>query len=153
MSVIIQGSQLRQITLGQGPVSKASGTLDEDVVVTCYTVAGGRVMITGLWAVVTTAITVANTVLVQANPTTGDTAALVAATDLGTTDTAAGTVLGLNFQTDGAPDFSRNGRIDLNAVVSTGTIELDSTGTNIDGALTLYVTWIPLDDGATLVAA
>jgi hypothetical protein len=151
MSTILQGAQLRQLVLGNGVVSKASGTLDEDVVVTLFTVTGGEVLITGLWAKVTTAITVANTVTVQANPTTGDTAVFVTG-DLGTTDTAAGTVLGGCKQTDGATDWQRNGP-PIEAIVSTGTVELDSTGTDTDGALTVYCTWVPLTAGATLVAA
>lgn len=148
MSVILQGNQLRQIALGQGVVSKATGTLDDATPATLFTVAGGEVLITALWCKVTTAITVANTVTIQANPTTGDTAAIVAG-DLGTTDTAAGTVLG--WEPDSAA-FVRNGP-PASAVVSTGTVECDSNGTSVDGAMTVYCTWVPLTDGATLVAA
>lgn len=159
MSTIIQGTQLREIALGRGVVSKATGTLDEDVTPSLFTIAGGEVLITALWAKVTTAITVANTVTIQANPTTGDTAAIIAG-DLGTNDTAAGTVLGTNQNTaDPATTgatftnaFVRNGP-PVSAVVSTGTVEIDSNGTNVDGALTVYCTWIPLTNGATLVAA
>jgi hypothetical protein len=159
MSTIIQGNQLREIALGRGPVSKATGTLDEDVTPTLFTITGGEVLITALWAVVTTAITVANTVTIQANPTTGDTAAIVSG-DLGTSDTAAGTVLGVGeFIADPATSgatfqrvFSRNGP-PATAVVSTGTVEIDSNGTSVDGAMTVYCTWIPLTNGATLVAA
>lgn len=147
MSVILQGNQLRQVALGQGVVSKATGTLDDATPATLFTIAGGEVLITALWAKVTTAITVANTVAIQANPTTGDTAALVTG-DLGTTDTAAGTVLGTNDQAA----WSRNGA-PVQAVVSTGTVECDSTGTAVDGAMTVYCTWVPLTNGATLVAA
>lgn len=148
MSTIIQGGELRSLVLGNPPISKATGTLDEDVTPTLFTVAGGEVLITALWAKVTTAITVANTVTIQANPTTGDTAAIVAG-DLGTTDTAAGTVLG--WEPDSAA-FVRNGP-PASAVVSTGTVEIDSNGTNVDGAMTVYCTWVPLTDGASLVAA
>lgn len=147
MATIIQGPELRSLVLGNPPISKASGTLDDATPATLFTVAGGEVLITALWAKVTTAITVANTVAVQANPTTGDTAALVTG-DLGTTDTAAGTVLGTNDQSA----WSRNGA-PVQGVVSTGTVELDSTGTAVDGAMTVYCTWVPLTDGATLVAA
>ena len=148
MTTIIQGDELRTIALGRGVVSKATGTLDEDVTPSLFTVAGGEVLITALWAKVTTAITVANTVTIQANPTTGDTSPIVAG-DLGTTDTAAGTVLG--WEPDSAA-FVRNGP-PAQAVVSTGTGEIDSAGTNVDGAMTVYCMWIPLTDGATLVAA
>lgn len=147
MATLIQGNELRSLVLGRGVVSTATGTLDEDVTPTLFTVAGGEVLITALWAKVTTAITVANTVTIQANPTTGDTAAIVAG-DLGTSDTAAGTVLG--WEPDSAA-FTRNGP-PVSAVVSTGTVEIDSNGTNVDGAMTVYCTWLPLTDGATLVA-
>ncbi|MFI2349705.1 hypothetical protein ACH492_22160 [Streptomyces sp. NPDC019443] len=148
MTAIIQGSQLRTLLLGSTPVSKATGTLDEDVTPSLFTIAGGEVLITALWAKVTTAITVANTVTIQANPTTGDTATIVAG-DLGTADTLAGTVIG--WEPDSAA-FTRNGP-PAQAVVSTGTVEIDSAGTNVDGAMTVYCTWVPLTDGATLVAA
>ena len=147
MATIIQGNELRSLLLGRGVLSTATGTLDEDITPTLFTIAGGEVLITALWAKVTTAITVANTVTIQANPATGDTAAIVAG-DLGTTDTAAGTVLG--WEPDSAA-FSRNGP-PVSAVVSTGTVEIDSNGTNVDGAMTVYCTWLPLTDGATLVA-
>ena len=78
MTTIIQGDQLREIALGRGVVSKATGTLAEAVTPSLFTIAGGEVLITALWAKVTTAITVANTVTIQANPTTGDTAAIAA---------------------------------------------------------------------------
>jgi hypothetical protein len=148
VSVYNEPEAFRKAVLGSGPVEKATGTLDEDVTPSLFTVAGGQVLITALWAVVTTAITVANTVTIQANPTIGDTSPIVAG-DLGTTDTAAGTVLG--WEPDSAA-FVRNGP-PVQAVVSTGTVEIDSSGTDVDGALTVYCTWVPLTPGATLVAA
>ena len=151
MSVIIQGSQLRNLVLGHAPVSSASGAFAADTR-TIFTVAGGEVMVTALWGVVTTAITVANTVKLQANPTTGDTADLATATDIGTADTAAGTVLGFRPQTDSAPDLARDALVLSGVVVSTGDIEQVTTGTSPDGAVTWYCTWVPLTDGATLVA-
>lgn len=156
MSVIIQGSQLRNLVLGSAPVSSPSGAFAADTR-TIFTVAGGEVLITALWGVVTTAITVANTVKLQANPTAGDTADIVTATDIGTTDTAAGTVLGFLMDPDDtaatAPDIVKGGGQALaGLVVTTGDIEQVTTGTNPDGAVTWYCTWVPLTDGATLVA-
>ncbi len=154
MSVILSGSQLRQIDLGNGPVSKASGTLQHGVNVNCFTVAGGEVLITALWLKVTTTMAGANTLAIQNDPTTGDTFVIVTATDLGTTDTAAGSVVGLDQGTTAASKFLRGGRVDLNAVVTTGTVDLVPTGSGtIDGAVTVYCTWVPLTTGATLVAA
>ncbi|MEU8362327.1 hypothetical protein AB0C27_40545 [Nonomuraea sp. NPDC048882] len=151
MTTMIQGSQLRTLLLGSAPVASPSGAFAADTR-TIFTVAGGEVMITALWGVVTTAITVANTVKLQTNPTVGDTADLITATDIGTTDTAAGTVLGVLDQTDTPPDLNRGGKALGGVVVSTGDIEQVTTGTGPDGAVTWYCTWIPLTDGATLVA-
>lgn len=154
MSVILQGSQQRQIALGQGPVSKASGTLTDATTKALFTVAGGEVLITALWLKVTTSMTGANTLAVNLVPTTGNTMTIVTATDLGTTDTVAGSVVGLDRGTTAASKFLVGGRVDLLAVVTTGTVGLVQTGTGtIDGAVTVYCTWVPLTDGATLVAA
>ncbi|MCZ4602922.1 hypothetical protein O3S80_03875 [Streptomyces sp. Lzd4kr] len=151
MSVLIQASQLRLINLGQ-LVSKASGAFAADTR-SLFTVTGGEVLITALYGKVTTAITVANTVKLQTNPTTGDTADLTTATDIGTTDTAVGTILGVLDQTDTPPDLNRGGKALGGVVVSTGDIEQVTTGTGPDGAVTWYATWVPLTDGATLAAA
>lgn len=159
MSTILQGAQLRQLALGSGPVSSPSGAFAADTR-TIFTVAGGEVLVTALWGVVTTAITVANTVALQTNPTTGDTKVFVEATDIGTTDTAAGTVVGFNLSIDdpataGAiaeEKIELGGHALRDLVVTTGDIEQVTTGTNPDGAITWYCTWIPLTAGATLVA-
>jgi hypothetical protein len=159
MSSILQGPQLRQLALGNGPVSSPSGAFAADTR-TIFTVAGGEVLVTALWGVVTTTITVADTVALQTNPTTGTTAVFVEATDIGTTDTAAGTVIGFAGSIDdpatGGAVFERsialNGAVIRDLVVTTGDIEQVTTGTNPDGAITWYATWIPLTGGATLVA-
>ncbi|MEU4804318.1 hypothetical protein [Actinosynnema sp. NPDC023587] len=140
---------IRRMLLGSDPISKATGTLAATTV-PLFTIAGGRVMVTSLIGVVTTAITVANSYKLQNNPTTGDTSDIVAATDIGTTDTAAGTVLGF----DGAPASSIvRGAAGLSRrlILPVGQIEHVSAGT--DGAITWYLTYVPYDDGASVVAA
>ncbi len=143
------GKSHRNLIFGLAPISKATGTLAATTVA-LFTVAGGRVAITSLFGVVTTSITVANSYKLQINPTTGDTSDIVAATDIGTTDTAAGTVLGF----DGAPASSIvKGAAGLARplFLPVGQIEHVSAGT--DGAITWYLTYVPYDDGATVVAA
>ncbi|MFJ5967890.1 hypothetical protein [Streptomyces sp. NPDC093060] len=153
MSVIIQGSQQRQIQVGAGPVSKASGAISGNPTINVFTVAGGEVLITGLWLKVTTSITTdGGTLAVNNVPTAGNTQVIVTATDLGTTDSVAGTVVGLDRGTTAASKFLVGGRIDLNAVVTTGVVNLVGAA-SVNGAVTVYVTWIPLSDGATLVAS
>lgn len=153
MSTILSGPQMRNLVLGSTPVLKSTGTLAATTVA-LYTVAGGRVMVTSMFGVVTTAITVANSYKLQMNPTTGDTQDLCAATDIGTTDTAAGSVLQFGLATTTAPPKLISigyGTALLNTVVPVGQIESVSAGT--DGVISWYLTWVPMDDGATLVAA
>lgn len=153
MSVLNNASAFRDAILGGAPVSKATGTLAATTV-PLFTVAGGRVMLTSLFGLVTTAITVANSYKLQVNPTTGDTQDLCAATDIGTTDTAAGSILQFGLATTTAPPKLISvgyGTALLNTVLPVGQIEHVSAGT--DGAITWYATWIPMTDGATLVAA
>jgi hypothetical protein len=153
MSVLNDNNAFRKAIAGLGPVSKASGAISGNPTINCFTVAGGEVLITGLWLKVTTAITTdSGTLAVQNDPTTGDTIVLVTATDLGTTDTAVGTVVGLDRGTTAASKFLRGGRVNLDAVVTTGTVDLVGAA-SVNGAVTVYVTWVPLTDGATLVAA
>lgn len=157
MSVYDDPAAFRKGILGFGPVSKSTGTLAASTV-PLFTIAGGEVLVTALWGKVTTAITVANSYKLQLNPTTGDTGDLCAATDIGTNDSAIGSLLTFSLATTTAPkkliagSASGGGYAEpLSAIVTTGQIESVSLGT--DGVITWYATWIPLISGATLVAA
>lgn len=152
MSVIISGSQLRTILLGTR-VTKSTGTLAATTV-PLFTVAGGECLVTSLYGLVTTSITVANSYKLQHNPTTGDTQDLCAATDIGTTDTLAGSILQFGLATTTAPPKLISigyGTARLDVAVTTGQIEHVSLGT--DGVITWCLTYVPLADGATIVAA
>lgn len=153
MSNFAEADSLRKAVLGNGPVSKATGTITGNPTTPLFTVAGGEVMITALWAVVTTTLsTDSGTYALQNNPTTGDTQVIVTATDLGTTDTAAGSVIGLTRGSTAASAFLRGGSNELRVVVSIGQIEFVGAA-SANGAITFYVMWVPLTTGATLVAA
>lgn len=152
MSVILQGDQMRTIVFGNR-ASKATGTLAASTI-SLFTVAGGRVAITSIHGVVTTSITVANSYKLQFNPSASGatTVDLVAATDIGTTDTPAGDIL--SFDGVRASSIVRGGAgqtLQGPVVLTNGDIESVSAGT--DGAITWVVTWVPIDNGATLVAA
>lgn len=152
MSVLNKGSVQRNTAFG-AVVSKAYDPLVVETK-TLFTIAGGIVLVTNIVGYVTTAITVANTVKLQANPTTGTTKDLCAATDLGTTDTPAGNLIGFQGLTG---DSALTGpgavpSIKQPIAVAIGTIE-QVTATGADGGITWYVTWVPLQDGASLVAA
>jgi hypothetical protein len=132
--------------------SKSTGTLAATTVA-LFTVAGGRVAITSIYGLVGTAVTVANSYKLQFNPTTGTTVDLVPAFDIGSTDTPAGDILTFTGDVGGAVMTRGGAGETLRApiVLTIGQIESVSAGT--DGEITWVVTWIPLDDGASLVAA
>lgn len=152
MSVLNNLSAFRNAILGGPPVSKALGTLSA-ATIAAFNVAGGEVLITSLWVKVTTSSTTdGGTIAVNNVPTTGNTMTLVTATDIGTSDSVAGTVIGLDRGTTAASKFLVGGRTDLNAVVTTGVVNVVGAS-SVNGAATIYATYVPLTDGATLVAA
>lgn len=151
MSVLISGDQLQTILFGTH-VSKAYTPLVVETK-TLFTVSG-LCLVTSIVGEVTTAITVANTVKLQANPTTGTTKDLCAATDLGTTDTPAGNLISFQGLTG---DSALTGpgavpTIKQPIVVAAGTIE-QVTATGADGGITWHLTYVPLASGASIVAA
>lgn len=151
MSVLVQGEALRLALFGTR-VSKPTGTLTA-ATVGLFTVVGGKVLVTSIVGEVTTAITVANSYKLQHNPTVGTTKDLCAATDIGTTDTPAGNLLGFQGLT-GDSLLTGPGAVPTlkqPLVLTAGSIEHVSAGT--DGAITWVLTYVPLDDGASITAA
>lgn len=151
MSVIIQGEELRTILLGRR-VTKSTGTLAASTIA-LFTVTG-QVLVTSMYGLVTTAISVANSYKLQFNPTAGDTQDLCAATDIGTTDTAAGSILQFGLATTTAPPKLMSigyGTARLDTALTAGQIESVSAGT--DGVITWCLTYVPLSDDGVVVAA
>lgn len=152
MSTLIRGDQVRSILFGV-KAEKAYTPLVVETK-TLFTITGGLVAITSIVGRVTTAITVANTVKLQANPTTGATKDLCAATDLGTTDTPAGNLVAFQGLT-GDSLLTGPGAVPTikqPIVVDIGTIE-QVTATGADGGITWILTWVPIENGASLAAA
>jgi hypothetical protein len=154
MTVIQNPAALALAVLGNGPVTKATGTITV-ATLPLYTVTG-PVALTSLFGIVTTSITVAGTTKLQHNPTTGTTGDLCTATDLGTTDTLAGAVLGIDGIVGSSiirsVGWAVAGFAQPFLVLTAGGVEM-VTATGADGAITWYATWVPLTVGATLVAA
>lgn len=151
MTTMVQGNQLRTVVLGTR-VEKATGTLAAETK-TLFNVTGGKCLITSLVGEVTTAITVANSYKLQSNPTTGTTSDLVAATDIGTTDTPAGSLLGFDgIKASSIQQGPGSVPVMMRPIaINTGTIEHVSAGS--DGAITWVLTYVPIDDGAAITAA
>lgn len=154
MSVLLNHEALRKVTLGLRVVGKLqtiSGAATHQV----FTVTGGNVLIT-MWGICTVEMAGANTVNVQTDPTTGDTVVIATATDLGTTNTAAGTLLGGQFDQDGTtntPSLVKGCGEPLRFMAPIGEVESVITGAGADGAIQWYACYLPLDDGAKLTAS
>lgn len=149
MTTMIAGSQIRSIGLGVR-VEKSTGTLAATTI-PLFTIAGGMVMVTSLQGRVTAPVTVANSYKLQHNPTAGTTVDLCAASDIGTTDTVLGEIFVVSGVRATGIVIGANPRVAMGVVMDTGQIESVSAGT--DGAILWSLTYIPLDDGASLVAA
>ena len=118
-----------------------------------FTVTGGNVLITAMWGVTTVELAGANTVNIQTDPTTGDTVVVGVATDLGTTNTVAGTLIGVTPQNAGAYSLMKGGLALTNLPVPIGEVESVVTEATADGAIQWYCMWLPLDDAAVLTAS
>jgi hypothetical protein len=132
---------------------KATGALSATSI-PLFTIAGGRIMLTGIVGEVTVAVTVANSSKLQLNPTVGAVNAdLCAALDIGSTDTPVGNLLAITgIPGDAMIRAAGLARVQTNwLILDEGQIEQVSAGT--DGEITWRASWLPYDDGATLVAA
>lgn len=152
MSVIVQGDQLRTINFGV-KVTGGAKTLPASTTGALFTVAGGRVLVTGIVGVVTTAIQAqANAIKLVATPTVGS------VNDLSATVESNGAALGAQFAPLGlAGDAlvkSTGGGVSMlrNPIcVAAGSIGLNAAATNT-GAITWTLTYVPLDNGASVTA-
>jgi hypothetical protein len=151
MTVINEAAAYTKGIYGQ-IARKSTGTLAATTI-PLFTIAGGLVSITSIVGEVTTSITVANSYKLQANPTTGTTKDLVTATDIGTTDTLAGSLLGFDGVTASSIQQGPGAVPMLLRPIAVNTGQIESVSAGTDGVIVWTVTWVPLTDGATLVAA
>lgn len=156
MTVIIQGSQLREILLGV-KVEEPAAVLPATGTSHIFTVAGGRVVVTALIGQVTTVCSgTATTVSVGATPTTGTLSTTGLATATAITSLEVGSLVSLPI-TKGALLVGANAGNGVQAlggggyVVEPGTIDIVTSATNT-GAFKWTLLYIPLDDGATVTA-
>jgi hypothetical protein len=151
MTALNSSAAARLATSGLGPVSKTLAL--SAATLAAFNIAGGEVLITNLWVKITVSSTTdGGPIAVNNVPTAGHTATIVTATDIGTTDSVAGTVIGLDRGTTAASKFLIGGRTDLEAVVTTGVVNLVGASA-VNGTATISCLWVPLTTGATLVAA
>lgn len=153
MTTLIQGPQVRALTLGR-KVDRATAALPQTAAGTLFAVTGGRIALTSIVGEVTTVIqTQANNAKLQSVPTVGTTVDLCAVLDitakevgalLGITGLFSDALVGANA---GATVLPRNALI-----IPVGTIKLNCAASNT-GAVKWSITYVPLDDAATVAAA
>jgi hypothetical protein len=137
-------------------VDRATADVITGSAVPIFTVAGGRVLLTSLWGKVTTVIGAgASNAKFQFNPTVGTTVDMCGNLDIDADE--AGTL----YSIDGTPATAmlrsesgcvRNLANGGGLILDVGQIEFLG-GTDRTGSIAFQSWWIPLDDGATLVAA
>lgn len=154
MTTMIQGDQLRTLLLGT-KVDRATAALPQTATGSLFTVTGGRVLVTSVVGEVTTSIQAqANAIKLVATPSGSG-----AVNDLsGTVESnglAAGGLLGITGLAGDAMVKSTGGGVSNlrnPVVVAAGAIGLSAAASNT-GSVKWSLTYIPLDDGATVAAA
>jgi hypothetical protein len=158
MSTIIHGDQLRSLLYGS-VVSKATGTVANGTT-SLFTIAGGRVVVTSLIGRVTTAIgsTASNCKLVY-NPTAAGTsfdlctAVAITSDAVEQTYTVAGDVETVGALLVAGAVGQGNGVFSKPYILQAGVVEQNLSADPVGGAITWTCTYVPYDNGATLVAA
>lgn len=159
MSVLIQGSQLRALLLGVR-VERATDTLPQSTDEAIFAVSGGRVLITSLVGEVTTAIGAGTTpdLKIKYNPTAAGsdfdlcTAVSIASDAVGQMYYIAGSVASPGALLVGGAVGQANPVFTAPLMLSEGDIEIDMDE-SVTGSVAWTLTYIPLDDGASVAAA
>jgi hypothetical protein len=156
MSVLISSSSYR--ALREGPqVLRAAAALPQTTQTALFTIAGGLVIITKLVGIVTTVVQAqATTTQLIATPTVGSPTNLSTASgDLNAAAVGATLVPGatvgaaLTLSGAGVPFLMP---MPASLIVATGTIDLKTVASST-GAIRWMLNYVPLDDGASVVAA
>lgn len=153
MSVVNEASAYRKSAFGQ-LVTRATAALPQTATGDLFVVAGGLVAVTSIVGVVTTGIQAqANAVKLVATPTTGTVNDLTGTVDVN--GLAAGGLLSAQGLAGDALVKSTGGGVSTlrqPLVVAAGKIQLNTAASNT-GSVRWVLTYVPLDDGASVTAA
>jgi len=152
MSVLLDSSAFRKALFGL-QVLRATAALPQTAAGSLFAITGGRILLTSIVGEVTTIIqNQANNTKLQSVPTTGTTVDICAVLDIankevgtlfGITGTFATALVGANA---GATVIQTNP-----VVIPIGNIKLNCAASNT-GAAKWAITYVPLDDGASVAA-
>jgi hypothetical protein len=154
VSVLNPAAGLKKSVLGVS-VARATATLPATTQGAIFTVAGGRVLVTSLIGTVTTAIqNQACTLKITGNPTAGTDVDLATATAV--TAKEVGSIITLPAAAGGAVVVANAGGalvpIGSGLVLNAGTLDIVTSATNT-GSVKWDLTYVPIDDGASVTAA
>lgn len=152
MATMIQGKKHRELLYGI-KIDKATAVLPDTAYGALFTVAGGRVIITSIVGELTIACNATATNLkLTATPTTGT--AVDIATDVAVASKEIGTLFGVSAYGSAlvASNAGSTAIPQTPFVVPIGTLGVTSSATQV-GSAKWSVTYVPLDDGASLVSA
>ena len=155
MSVLIQGAQVRQILLGT-KVDRATAALPQTAQAPIFTVTGGRILVTGLVGEVTTVMgAVATTLKVTSNPAVGTDVDLTSATAITSKEVGSqATLPATSGSALAVANAGGGGQLPTHQpyVVPVGSIDLVTSASDT-GSMKWSLTYIPLDDNASVAAA
>lgn len=153
MAQFDEGIAFRKLLYGL-KVDRATATLPQTTAAAIFTISGGRVIITSIVGEVTTVIqTQANNTKLTANPTTGTSVDMCAVLNI--TADEVGCLYGITGLPSDALVGTNAGLAPLmyrRLILPIGTIDLDCAASNT-GSVKWSLTYVPLDDGAAIVAA
>lgn len=154
MGVLNQASAYRLANFGV-KVDRAVGNIAQTGDLTLFTVAGGKVIVTSIVGVVGTVIQAqANAVKLKSVPTTGTAKDISGTFDVNGLE--AGGILTLDATTLATALSGTNAGAALmtkvGVIVPIGSIKMNAAASNT-GTIQWSLTYIPYDDGATVVAA
>jgi hypothetical protein len=155
MSAMVKGTQLRTLDFGY-LVTKAAANFPQSATATLFTVSGGAVLVTSLIGIVTTVVAGSDPVLTLGTaPTVGTADTDGIATTTALTSQEVGTIVtvekssGLGGALVVGSLAGSAGFLDTPFVVSAGTITW-TTGASKTGQMKWYLTYVPLDTGASV---
>jgi hypothetical protein len=156
MTYILSPAGVRGASLGVR-VDRATAALPQSATGSIFTVSGGRIVLTSLVGEVTTVLgAVATTLAVVATPTVGAATTLASATAV--TSDAVGDWLTLPATLGSALVHTAVAgavalpSLSLGILVAVGSIQLTASASDT-GSVKWSMTYVPFDDGATVVAA
>lgn len=150
MASMIPGKAVRNAIYGLR-VERAAGNLAQGGNLNLFTVAGGRVILTGFVGEVTTVVqSQANAVKFNTLGTTGSISTDLCAT-VETNAAAVGNLIGFPGGAANAAVLGSNVTQPNETIIQPGSIRMNAAASNT-GQMKFVLTYIPLDDGATVVA-